>query len=77
MRLLFVFVLFIILLVVCGGEFKEKFFFVKEFVECVDDGKGVGEIMQVMFNDLLNEEMVDWGKVIYEMKCFVCYKFID
>lgn len=39
-----------------------------------NDGKGVGEIKSVKLNDPLNQDMVDRGQAIYDMKCAACHK---
>ncbi len=39
--------------------------------------KGIGEIKNVELNDPLNQEMVEAGKGIYEMKCAACHKLTD
>ena len=39
-----------------------------------DDGKGVGETKHVTLNNPLNQEMVQNGKAIYDMKCAACHK---
>ena len=39
-----------------------------------DDGKGVGEIKNVVLNDPLDEDMILRGKGIYDMKCSACHK---
>ena len=39
-----------------------------------DDGKGVGEIMNVKLNDPLDQDMVKRGLAIYDMKCSACHK---
>ena len=39
--------------------------------------KGVGEIKNVSINDPLNEQMIEKGKAIYEMKCSACHKLTD
>lgn len=43
----------------------------------VDDGKGVGEIKQVTLTNPLNQQMLDRGKAIYEMKCAACHRLTD
>jgi len=45
--------------------------------EMANDGKGVGEVKEVKLNDPLNPEMVEQGKVIYDMKCAACHKLTD
>jgi mono/diheme cytochrome c family protein len=40
----------------------------------VDQGLGVGEIMNVTLNDPLNQDMVSRGRAIYDMKCSACHK---
>ena len=42
-----------------------------------DDGKGVGETKQVKLNDPLNQDMVNRGLAIYELKCAACHKLTD
>ncbi len=39
-----------------------------------DDGKGIGEIRQVTLNDPLDQEMINRGKAIYDMKCSACHR---
>lgn len=39
-----------------------------------DDGKGIGEISQVTLNDPLDQEMINRGKAIYDMKCSACHR---
>ncbi len=43
----------------------------------IDDGKGVGEIKQVTLTNPLNQQMVESGKAIYEMKCAACHRLTD
>ncbi len=43
----------------------------------IDDGKGVGEIKQVTLANPLNQQMVESGKAIYEMKCAACHRLTD
>jgi len=43
----------------------------------VDDGKGIGEIKNVVLNDPLDEEMIAAGKNTYEVKCAACHKLTD
>lgn len=45
--------------------------------ETAADPKGIGEIKHVELNDPLNQEWVDAGKGIYEMKCAACHKLTD
>ena len=40
----------------------------------VDNGKGVGEIKEVTLNETLDQEMIDQGQAIYDMKCAACHK---
>lgn len=42
-----------------------------------DDGKGVGPTTEVSLNSPLNQEMVEKGRSIYEMKCAACHKLTD
>ncbi len=42
--------------------------------EPVADPKGIGEIKNVELNSPLNQEMVESGKAIYDMKCAACHK---
>ncbi len=46
----------------------------KEKKAQVDNGKGLGEIKNVTLNDPLNQDMVQKGMAIYEMKCAACHK---
>ncbi len=39
-----------------------------------DDGKGFGEVKNVTLNNPLDQDMIDKGKAIYEMKCSACHK---
>ncbi|NBC82407.1 MAG: c-type cytochrome [Bacteroidetes bacterium] len=38
------------------------------------DPKGIGEVENVNLTDPLNENMIESGKAIYEMKCASCHK---
>lgn len=43
----------------------------------IKEGKGIGEVKNVELNDPLKPEMVEQGKVIYELKCAACHKLTD
>jgi len=43
----------------------------------IDDGTGVGEIKQVTLTNPLNQQMLDRGKAIYELKCAACHRLTD
>lgn len=45
--------------------------------ETIKMGKGVGEFTEVEVSDPLNEEWVDRGQAIYDMKCSACHKLTD
>jgi cytochrome c551/c552 len=71
------------LVIACGGDGgndktgpKEK---PKSMVEDepADDGKGIGEVKNVALNSPLKQDMVDYGKAIYELKCAACHKLSD
>ena len=42
-----------------------------------DDGKGIGEVTNVILNDPLDDEMIAAGKNTYEIKCAACHKLTD
>ena len=42
-----------------------------------DDGKGIGEVKNVVLNNPLDAAMVENGKGIYELKCAACHKLTD
>ena len=42
-----------------------------------DDGKGFGEIKNVVLNNPLDAEWIAAGKNIYELKCAACHKLTD
>lgn len=42
-----------------------------------DDGKGIGEVKNVALNDPLKQDMIDYGKAVYELKCAACHKLTD
>lgn len=42
-----------------------------------DDGKGLGQIKEVMLNTPLEQERIIRGKAVYEMKCQACHKLND
>lgn len=42
-----------------------------------DDGKGVGEIKEVVLNNPLDANMVAKGSAIFDMKCAACHKLSD
>lgn len=43
----------------------------------IAEGKGVGEVKNVILTDPLEEAMITKGKAIYEMKCSACHKLND
>jgi cytochrome c len=43
----------------------------------IAQGKGIGEIKQVSLTEPLDEDMIQKGKAIYEMKCAACHKLTD
>jgi len=45
--------------------------------ESIKMGKGVGEFTEVEVSDPLNEEWVERGQAIYDMKCSACHKLTD
>lgn len=57
-----------------NGEAPES---MVEDAPAADDGKGVGEVKEVTLNDPLDEQMVERGTAIYEMKCAACHKLTD
>lgn len=42
-----------------------------------DDGKGIGQVMEVTLKTPLEKERIDRGLAIYEMKCQACHKLDD
>lgn len=42
--------------------------------QSIKEGKGVGEVKNVVLTDPLEEAMFKKGKAIYEMKCSACHK---
>lgn len=57
-----------------GGERKTT---AEKIAEKLKDGKGLGEIKEVVLTDPLEASMVTSGKAIYEMKCSACHKLTD
>jgi mono/diheme cytochrome c family protein len=49
----------------------------KEVAESIKMGKGVGAFTEVEVTDPLNEEWVERGQAIYDMKCSACHKLTD
>lgn len=49
----------------------------KKVPETIKMGKGVGEFTEVEVSDPLNEEWVERGQAIYDMKCSACHKLTD
>lgn len=49
----------------------------KEVSETIKMGKGVGAFTEVEVTDPLNEEWVERGEAIYDMKCSACHKLTD
>ena len=45
--------------------------------ENVDDGKGVGQVKEVVLNTPLEQDRIPRGKAIYEMKCQACHRLDD
>ncbi len=45
--------------------------------ETIKMGKGVGEFTEVEVSDPLNEEWVERGQAIYDLKCSACHKLTD
>jgi mono/diheme cytochrome c family protein len=45
--------------------------------ESIKMGKGVGEFTEVEVSDPLNEDWVERGQAIYDMKCSACHKLTD
>lgn len=43
----------------------------------VDEGKGIGEVKNVVLNTPLEQDRVKRGQSIYEMKCSACHKLTD
>ncbi len=79
MKKVIVFSFLAIFLVACGNSSDDKKTstsppksMIKE--EKKDDGKGVGETKTVSLNDPLDQDLVQKGKAIYDMKCSACHK---
>jgi mono/diheme cytochrome c family protein len=60
-----------VFLYACGGGNNDKSI---ESLQPTDDGKGYGEITEVKLNETLNQDMVERGRAIYDMKCSACHK---
>ncbi|WP_162416019.1 c-type cytochrome [Cyclobacterium roseum] len=45
--------------------------------ETIKMGKGVGEFTEVEVSDPLNEEWIERGQSIYDLKCSACHKLTD
>ena len=67
----------------CGGEAKEETataatteVVIEDVVEEVDpmENVGIGPIDELVFDDEINMELADAGKVVYEAKCTACHK---
>lgn len=43
----------------------------------VNEGKGIGEVKNVVFNTPLEQDRVKRGQSIFEMKCSACHKLTD
>ena len=82
-----IFFLFISLLVsACGGGGEQtdtvnvdppESMIPDEEPSMIAEGKGIGEVKNVDLNDPLKPELVEQGKVIYELKCAACHKLTD
>lgn len=48
-----------------------------EVTKKVDEGKGLGEVKEVILKTPLEEERIGRGLAIYEMKCQACHKLDD
>ena len=42
-----------------------------------NDGKGIGQVTEVILNTPLEQERIGRGKAIYEMKCQACHRLDD
>ncbi|WP_162343566.1 c-type cytochrome [Cyclobacterium salsum] len=49
----------------------------KEEPETIKMGKGVGEFTEVEVSDPLNDEWIERGQAIYDLKCSACHKLTD
>lgn len=45
--------------------------------EPADEGKGVGEVKEVVLSNPLDQDMLAKGKGVYELKCAACHKLTD
>ena len=84
MKKLFPLVIILALLAACGnekpkdektdgyGEYESA-----EVPKKEDNGKGVGQIKEVVLNTPLEKERIGRGQAIYEMKCSACHKLND
>lgn len=85
MKKLFPIVILLALLSACGnekskGENAGDGYGENEIAEVPkrdDNGKGIGQITQVVLNTPLEQERIGRGKAIYEMKCSACHKLSD
>nr|AWJ66312.1 cytochrome c [uncultured bacterium] len=74
-KLIFLFALSIFLYSCGGGDKKSSTSKPKAPAAApVDDGKGFGIITEVKLNNPLDQEMVERGRLIYDMKCASCHK---
>ncbi len=67
----------------CGGEAEEETataatteVVIEDVVEEVDpmENVGIGPIDELVFDDEINMELAEAGKVVYEAKCTACHK---
>ena len=63
--------------IACAEKSKDEKSAEPKKEETIDDGKGIGQTTHVELNDPLNDEMVQLGKSLYELKCAACHKLSD
>jgi len=82
MKKIFVFVFLAALIFSCGEKKespsdkikRERKEIAAQKSSQIDNGMGVGEIMNVTLNNPLDQTMVKRGLAIYDMKCAACHK---
>ncbi len=73
------------LLAACGGQSGDETAgsstppqsMIEEPEPSIAEGKGIGEVENVELTEPLDEDMIEMGEAIYQMKCAACHKLTD